>query len=156
MNLGKRKPSGREKDQASIDLLDKLREQLYSDNISTARRTAFNLSWMQEDGLDILKEALFSNTPRATKNAAAYGLRKMGGRMKKKALEVLRQGLIDADAGTKEVISRAFLLIRQTQKKRYRSGKKRQARKIKITDIPVRGKQPKKTDRVGQRKTRPS
>jgi hypothetical protein len=93
MKLEKRKPSGREKDQASMKLLDKLREQLHSSNSSTARRAAFNLSWMQEDGLDILQEALFGDTGRRTKGAATYGLRKMRGRMRKIALEVLSEGL---------------------------------------------------------------
>jgi len=56
MRLEKRKPSGREKDEASIKLLAQLREKLYSEHVGTARRAAFNLSWMQEDGLEILKE----------------------------------------------------------------------------------------------------
>jgi hypothetical protein len=58
VKLEKRKPSGREKDQASIELLELLREKLFSNDISIARRAAFNLPWMQEDGLEILKEAL--------------------------------------------------------------------------------------------------
>jgi hypothetical protein len=51
MKLEKRQPSGREKDEASIELLAKLRDQLYVSNISTVRQSAFHLSWMQEDGL---------------------------------------------------------------------------------------------------------
>ena len=81
MKLERRKPSGREKNEASIKLLEQLRERLHSDETSSARRAAFNLSWMQEDGLDILKEALFSNSPKKTKTAVAYGLRCMHGRM---------------------------------------------------------------------------
>ena len=75
MRLEKRKPSGREKDEASLQLLEKLREQLYGSNLTIIRQSAFNLSWMQEDGFDILKEALFGTARRATKGAAAYGLR---------------------------------------------------------------------------------
>lgn len=112
MNLEKRKPSGREKDQASIKLLEKLREQLHSSNGSTARRAAFNLSWMQEDGLDILKEALFSDAARRAKSAAVYGLRKMRGRMKKGALKVLSEGLKYPDATTAEVCRNALAILR--------------------------------------------
>ena len=97
MRLEKRQPSGREKDEASIELLEKLREELYSSNISTVRQSAFHLSWMQEDGLDILREALLGDTPRRAKSAAAYGLRKMRGRMKKKAEETLIEGTTSPD-----------------------------------------------------------
>jgi len=83
MNLERRPPSGREKDAESVEFLEKLRSKLHHDNISVARRAAYNLSWMQEDGLEILKEALYSNTGRITKTAASYGLRNMRGRMKK-------------------------------------------------------------------------
>ena len=71
MKLEKRTPSGREKDEAAIELLNKLREKVFSDNVSIARLAAFNLSWMQEDGLDILREILFGNFPRTAKKAAA-------------------------------------------------------------------------------------
>lgn len=93
MRLEKRKPSGREKDEEAVKLLEQLREKLYVDDISSARRAAFNLSWKQEDGLDILKEALFNNSPRTAKIAAVYGLRNMHGRMKKMAMAVLDEGL---------------------------------------------------------------
>ena len=82
MRLEKRQPSGREKDRPRSSCLEKLREQLYSSNISTVRQSAFHLSWMQEDGLDILREALLVSTSRRAKSAAAYGLRKMRGRMR--------------------------------------------------------------------------
>ena len=39
MKLEKRTPSGREKDEASVKLLAKLREQLYSSNVSTVRQS---------------------------------------------------------------------------------------------------------------------
>jgi len=113
MELKKRKLSGREKDEASIKLLTKLREQLYSYDASSRRRAAYKLSWMQEDGLDILKDALFINCPVPTKNAAAYGLRKMRGRMKKIALEVLKQGLKDSNNSTREICRNALQLLGQ-------------------------------------------
>jgi len=102
MKLEKRTPSGREKDEASVKLLAKLREQLYSSNVSTVRQSAFNLSWMQEDGLEILEEALFSNSSRRTKGAATYGLRKMRGRMRGKAEQILVEGLSHPDKATAE------------------------------------------------------
>jgi hypothetical protein len=89
MKLKKRVPSGREKDQQAVELLEQLREKIYCDNSSVARHAAFNLSWMQEDGLEILKEALYGIANRTAKSAAAYGLRKMRGRMKKQALAML-------------------------------------------------------------------
>jgi hypothetical protein len=106
-----RKPSGREKDQASVILLEKLRGQLYSSNPSIRRQAAFHLSWMQEDGLEILREALFGGFPTTAKNAAAYGLRKMRGRMKKMSMEVLEQGLRQPDSATREICRRALLLL---------------------------------------------
>ena len=89
---------------------------LYSDDTSTARRAAFNLSWMQEDGLDILKEALFGAPSRRTKTAAAYGLRCMRGRMKKMALDALEQGSKRRNIDVRNVCSHALLLMgRRTQ-----------------------------------------
>jgi hypothetical protein len=112
MKLEKRKPSGREKDEAAIELLDKLRERLFSESVSTARLAAFNLSWMQEDGLDILKEVLFGDFPRTAKKAAAYGLRSMQGRMKKMALEVLTDGQKHADRTTRDACAKALFLMK--------------------------------------------
>jgi len=139
MRLTKRKPSGREKDEASITLLAKLREQLYSTNISTVRQSAFNLSWMQEDGLDILREALLGNSPRRTKGAAAYGLRKMRGRMRKPAEEVLIEGLKHPDKKTAEICGNALIVLkrgggggRPSRRSRRRSGR------IEIREIPQR------------------
>jgi hypothetical protein len=115
MKSERRKPSGREKDEASIRLLEKLREQLYSFNPSVRRQAAFHLSWMQEDGLEILKDALFGDFSATAKNAAAYGLRKMRGRMKKMSLEVLEQGLRQRDSAAREVCRRALLLMGEIQ-----------------------------------------
>ena len=93
METEKRKNSGREKDESSIHLLAKLQGQLHSSNASIRRRAAFNLSWMQEDGLEILKNVLYGDYLVTSKNAAAYGLRKMHGRMKKMAMDVLKDGM---------------------------------------------------------------
>jgi len=118
MKSERRKPSGREKDQASIRLLEKLREQLYSSNPSIRRQAAFHLSWMQEDGLEILREALFSDFPARIKNAAAYGLRKMRGRMTKMSLDVFEQGLHHADSAIREICRSAFLRMgKKTEEK---------------------------------------
>jgi hypothetical protein len=115
MKLTKRVPSGREKDQAAILKLEQLREKVYADNPSVARHAAFNLSWMQEDGYDILKEALFSTAGRATKGAAAYGLRKMRGRMKKNGIALLVEGLKHSNEGTRQVCARALLLEKESR-----------------------------------------
>lgn len=121
MELEKRELSGREKDEASIKLLRKLGEQLYSSDASKRRTAAYKLSWMQEDGLDILKAVLFGNCPAHTKNAAAYGLRKMRGRMKKMALEILGQGLKCHDSSTREICRNALQLLGQKVPKEPRA-----------------------------------
>jgi len=79
MKLDKREPSGREKDEASLKLLEELRQKLYSDRIPAARRAAFNLAWMQEDGFEILKEAIFSNAPSAPSAPPFMGCAKCRG-----------------------------------------------------------------------------
>ena len=132
MRREKRQPSGREKDQASIELLENLREQLYSSNISTVRQTAFHLSWMQEDGLDILREALLGNTPRRAKSAAAYGLRKMRGRMSKKAEETLVEGTAHSDPATAEISRNALTVL----KKGKRPARPRPRGKFEIREVP--------------------
>ena len=151
MRLKKRKPSGREKDEASVRLLEKLREQLYSSNVSLVRQSAFNLSWMQEDGLDILKEALFSEAPRRTKGAAAYGLRKMRGRMKKMAEEVLSEGLKHSDRTTLEVSGNALLVLKKSKTpERQPATHKTRGRRIEIREIPGRGKRRVQKHRPGR------
>ena len=92
MTEEKKELSDSEKHEAALERLRQLREKLFSKDISTARLAGFSLSWMHEDGLAILKEALFGNYPRTTKKAAAYGLISMHGRMKKLGAEVLEQG----------------------------------------------------------------
>ncbi len=138
MNLEKRQPSGREKDDASVQLLETLREQLYSSNISTVRQSAFRLSWMQEDGLEILREALLGNTSRQAKSAAAYGLRKMRGRMRKRAEAILIEGAASADHTTADVSRNALAVIKKSKTppvKQAPHAKSKQAGKFEIREI---------------------
>ncbi len=118
MKLPERKPSGREKDQAAVALLAQLREKLHAPEISHARKAAFNLSWMQEDGLEILVEALFGSFPRDTKKAAAYGLRSMRGRMCKLAEEALTKGLTHPNRITKDACAKSLQLMKEAPKAR--------------------------------------
>jgi len=139
MKLKKRVPSGREKDQEAIELLERLRERVYCDNPSAARHAAFNLSWMQEDGFEILREALFSNATRAAKGAAAYGLRKMRGRMRKQAFELLEEGLKGDNISTRQVCARALLLEKESkesaQQRPSAPPRRRQKPKFRISEI---------------------
>jgi hypothetical protein len=137
MKLEKRQPSGREKDEAALQLLEKLREQLYSSNISTVRQSAFHLSWMQEDGLDILREALLGDTPRRSKSAAAYGLRKMRGRMRKRAEETLVEGLSSPDPATAETCRNALAVLKKGKTAAKRPARpKGKGTKFEIKEIP--------------------
>ena len=113
MKLEPRKPSGREKDEAAVAALEHLREKLHSPEISLARKAAFNLSWMQEDGMDILVEALFGSFPRDTKKAAAYGLRSMNGRMRKLAEAILTKGLAHSNRITKDACAKSLQLMKE-------------------------------------------
>jgi hypothetical protein len=151
MEIGKRKPTGREKDEASIRLLEKLREQLYSPHASNRRQAAFNLSWMQEDGLEILKTALFGNNPITTKNAATYGLRKMRGRMKKMALNVLQEGLEHPAGNTREVCRSALLRLEGKTEKKPPSKRNAKKARFEIRDI-TRGHRQQRT--IGMMHTR--
>ena len=130
-----RRQSGREKDEAAVKLLEKLQDQLHSSDASVRRRAAFNLSWMQEDGLEILKGALYGNLPTTTKNAAAYGLRKMRGRMKKIALDVLNQGMKRRDKSTREICRNALQLLGH-QVPEESGVQERLSRKSRIKEIP--------------------
>lgn len=151
MRLGKRTPSGREKDEASIKLLAKLREQFYSSNISTVRQSAFNLSWMQEDGLDILKEGLLGDTPRRVKSAAAYGLRKMRGRMRKKAEEVLVEGMSHSDPRTAEIARNGLIVLKKGKGAGKRPFRPRpRGGKFEIKEIPDQGR-PRRQPQRGRR-----
>jgi hypothetical protein len=124
MKLDANKSSGREKDEAAIELLRQLTRKLCSDDITTARLAAFNLSWMQEDGLAILTQVLLGDFSRTSKKAAAYGLRSMKGRMKKMALEVLEQGLKHRDRTTKAACVKALSLIKGKNAKKDDSDEK--------------------------------
>lgn len=102
----------RERDPATIEKLKLLRQRLLSDNISYARVAAFQLSWLQEDGMAVLQEALFGNYPPTAKKAAAYGIRSMRGRMKKVAVEVLEKGIAHQDKITREISKTSLGLMR--------------------------------------------
>ncbi len=104
--------SDQEQHDAAVELLEELKKKLYTDNIATARVAAHKLSWMQEDGLAILREALFGSHPRTVKKAAAYGMRSMKGRMKKLAMEVLEEGLKHRNPTTKAVCEKALFLMK--------------------------------------------
>jgi hypothetical protein len=141
MSLPERKPSGREKNEAAILLLAQLRERLHSEDISVARKAAFTLSWMQEDGLDILVEALFGSFPRTTKQAAAYGLRSMNGRMRKMAEDALTQGLTHQNRITKEACNKSLLLMKEgpAQKKAGFQRRPQRPRRPGIREFRSRG-----------------
>lgn len=111
MALAERKPSGREQDQAQIDRLERLRHKLHGKDLSKARRAAYKLSWQQEDGLEILEEAILGNTGKMTKVAAGYGLRKMNGRMRKMAMDVITRGLNSSSPVTKQICKQTLILL---------------------------------------------
>ncbi len=138
MKLEKRKPSGREKNEEAIQLLENLRQQLYSPNLTIVRQSAFHLSWLQEDGLDILKEALLSSTSKKTKNAATYGLRKMRGRMAKMAIDVLKEGTKHPNHITVSICENALSVLNQKGKKRrpFVNKKRHHSPRFEIRDIP--------------------
>lgn len=102
----------RERTEETIEKLKQLRLKLMSNNISHARVAAFQLSWLQEDGMAVLQEALFGNYPQTAKRAAGYGLRSMRGRMKKLAVEVLEKGVEHQDRMTQDVSKTSLGLMR--------------------------------------------
>jgi hypothetical protein len=132
-----------QKEQAAKQLLEKLKEQLFSSNASVRRRAAFNLSWKQEDGLDILRSILLGDFPETAKNASAYGLRKMQGRMKKKALDVFKEGLRQRNSLTGEISRNALILLGYKIPKEYLPDKQTD-KKIQINGIS-RKNQPRRT-----------
>ncbi len=93
------------------------------------------MSWMQEDGLEILKETVFDAHSASTKNAAAYGLRKMRGRMKKLSLEVFNEGLESDDDSVRDVCAHALESLQNGGK-----APKKKAVKRKIQDVPSKRK----------------
>ena len=119
----------RVRDEATIEKLKQLRQKLMSPDISRARVAGFQLSWLQEDGMAVLQEALFGNYSQTAKRAAAYGLRSMRGRMKKMAVEVLEKGVTHQDRITSEVSKTSLGLMRgeiviKPPKRKSRSGGK--------------------------------
>lgn len=127
----------RVRDAATIELLKNLRKKLFSENISIARVAAFNLSWLQDDGLSLLKEALFGDYSKIVKKAAAYGLRNMRGRMKKLAMEVLEQGQKNLDRTTREACAKSLFLI-QNKAAEKKASSSRPAPRQKIKEIPAK------------------
>ncbi|MFA5784799.1 MAG: hypothetical protein WC962_07950, partial [Phycisphaerae bacterium] len=107
---------------------------LYNDNSSVARRAAFNLSWMQEDGLEILQEALFHGRSRRVKYAACYGLRNMHGRMKKAAYEVIRKGAESSTRDISEVCRAAVILLNRPASQKAKP-KHRTAGRVQIREM---------------------
>jgi hypothetical protein len=135
MKSDENKSSAKERDEAAIEQLRQLTRKLCSNDITTARLAAFNLSWMQEDGLAILTETLMGDYSRTTKKAAAYGLRSMKGRMKKMALEVLEQGAKHRDRTTKAACVKALSLVKGGKAKKTDSQSKPEQKWPEIKEI---------------------
>jgi hypothetical protein len=105
-------------DEAAARLLAQLNERLRCGDMSKARRAAHDLSWKQEAGFDVLREALLGKSSIGTKIAAAYGLRSVRGRMKKRSLEVLLEGIKSSNANTRRVCTKtALMLTKKSQPK---------------------------------------
>ena len=142
------------RDAESIERLKKLREKLMSEDISTARKAAYNLSWLQEDGLTLLKEALFGDYSRTVKKAAGYGLRNMKGRMKKLAAEALQEGLNHQDRTIQAVSEKAIELMQSGGKSKPAPDRKRSQSKRKIREAPPRSGNVKESFNTKKRPTR--
>jgi hypothetical protein len=119
--------------------LNSLKEQLYKGNVSRARKAAHVLSYMQEDGLAILKEVLFDNNPKSLKTAAAYGLRSMRGRMKTLGLEAIKEGLLTHNHRTRETCKKTLLFLCSREQATSKPAVK-PPQKIKIKEISPLGK----------------
>ena len=106
-----------------------------------------NLSWKQEDGLTILTEVLFGSYPRTAKKAAAYGLRRMNGRMRKLASEVLNQGRKHYDRTTKAACIKSVSLMKGGLSEKAASNTQPASGKQKIREITKKiGIKPKSTE----------
>lgn len=112
MNAENQNQAEHVRDEQTIAKLKDLSQKLLSGDINKARLAAHQLSWMQEDGFTLLKMALFGRYNRDTKKAAAYGLRRMKGRMKKAAIALLQEGLNDRDRMTKAASKKALQLMK--------------------------------------------
>lgn len=125
----------RKTDEESIKALKEMTVKLCSNDITIARLAAFNLSWMQEDGLAILSNILNGDFSRTSKKAAAYGLRSMKGRMRKLAIEVLQKGLKSRDRTTKAACIKALSLMNKSSQPKESPAQKVQGEKIRIQEI---------------------
>ena len=122
-------------DEATIAKLKELSVGLFSEDITKARLAGRSLAWMQDDGLLILKQALFGNYSRTTKKAAAYGLRSMQGRMKNLGIEVLEQGLRNRDQTTKAACKKSLTLIKEAKAKKQNPNPEKSETKKAIAQI---------------------
>jgi len=138
------------RDEATIEKLKQLRLKLMSPDISRARVAGFQLSWLQEDGMAVLQEALFGNYSQTTKRAAAYGMRSMRGRMKKVAVEVLEKGVNHQDRVTRDVsktslgLMRGEITIKPPRRKSKPHGKRPHSRGPQKNSPPKNGSQSKR------------
>ncbi len=132
--------AGAGQDKEALERLRQLKQKLRLGDISPARRAAYNLSWLQEDGLAILSETLTGDFSKTAKKAAGYGLRSMRGRMKKMAVEVLEQGVNNSDRTTKAVCVKALALMRGEVVAESRPPEKRKRRRPRIQGIRQKGK----------------
>ncbi|MBN2590624.1 MAG: hypothetical protein JXA96_12240 [Sedimentisphaerales bacterium] len=137
MESESKKVTEEQKEEIAKQLLEKLKVQLFSSKASIRRRAAFNLSWMQEDGLEILRSIFLGDFSETAKNASAYGLRKMQGRMKKKALDVFKEGLRQRNNLTGEISRNALVLLGYKIPKEYLPDKQND-KKNRINEIPNR------------------
>ncbi len=133
----------RDGSEASVKRMRKLRERLLSSKASVRRQSAFNLSWLQEDGLEVLREVLYGDCSASVKNSVAYGLRRMRGRMKKMATEILREGLKGYDHTTCEVCRTALVMMGEQVPEKASSDEKKAGR-LKINEIPKKRRSPAK------------
>jgi hypothetical protein len=149
MKNEEKKTAGQAKDEEALERLRQLQQKLRLGDISPARRAAYNLSWLQEDGLAILSETLTGDFSKTAKKAAGYGLRSMRGRMKKMAVEVLEQGVNHSDRTIKAVCVKALALMRgeAVPESRPREKRKRRRPRSRIQGIRQKGKQ-----RTGRRR----
>lgn len=138
----------RQTDEEAIKVLKELTKKLCSNDITTARLAAFNLSWMQEDGLAILSNILNGDFTRTSKKAAAYGLRSMKGRMRKPAAEVLQKGLKSRDRTTKAACIKALSLMNKGASAKNESNQKSQPGKHKIQEIPQKSENKDKANKI--------
>jgi hypothetical protein len=135
-----KKSSPKQRDEAAVERLKQLTRKLCSNDITTARLAAYNLSWLQEDGLAILTETLMGDYSRTTKKAAAYGLRSMKGRMKKLGLEVLEKGLKHRDRTTKAACIKALSLVKGGAGRKGESQSKPESKTQQIKEIKEKRK----------------